>query len=93
MRALSYPKFRLAPGEQEDLLTEYFPWCKAVRVVEPPAVPDCRDPTDRPFLELAVVGRADALVSGDGDLPDLAAVFPIPILDAASLRARLLPGA
>ena len=93
LRALSYPKFRLAPGEQEDLLTEYFPWCEAVRVVESPAVPDCRDPADRAFLELAVVGQADALVSGDGDLLDLASAFPIPVLDPASLRARLLPGA
>ena len=89
MRALSYPKFRLAPGEQEDLLTEYLPWCEAVPVVEPPAVPDCRDPADRPFLELAVVGEADALVSGDGDLLDLVSEFPIPILDPANLRKRL----
>ena len=90
IRALSYPKFRLAPGEQEDLLTEYFPWCEAVRVVQPPPVPECRDPADRPFLELAVVGKADALVTGDVDLLDLAPVFPIPILDPASLRAGLL---
>lgn len=89
MRALSYPKFRLARGEQEDLLTEVLPWCRAVRVVEPPAVPDCRDPADRPFLALAVVGEADAVVSGDGGLTDLASVFPIPILDPASLRKRL----
>ena len=92
IRALSYPKFRLAPGEREDLLTEYFPRCEAVRVVEPPAVPDCRDPADRPFLELAVVGKADALVGGDVDLLDLASVSPIPILDPASLRAGLLRG-
>jgi uncharacterized protein len=28
----------------------------------------CRDPTDDKFLELAVNGRADLIVSGDGDL-------------------------
>jgi len=28
----------------------------------------CRDPTDDKFLELAAIGRADLIVSGDGDL-------------------------
>jgi len=28
----------------------------------------CRDPTDDKFLELAVNGHADLIVSGDGDL-------------------------
>ena len=31
----------------------------------PPTVPECRNPFDRPFLELALAGRADALVSGN----------------------------
>jgi len=31
----------------------------------------CRDPKDDKFLELAVDGRADAIVTGDGDLLDL----------------------
>ncbi|MEA5452385.1 putative toxin-antitoxin system toxin component, PIN family [Leptolyngbya sp. CCNP1308] len=35
---------------------------------ELPAVQDCRDPLDVPFLQLAVVGRADYLVTGDRDL-------------------------
>ena len=28
----------------------------------------CRDPTDDKFLELAVNGRADLIISGDADL-------------------------
>jgi uncharacterized protein len=28
----------------------------------------CRDPTDDKFLELAINGRADLIVSGDGNL-------------------------
>ena len=31
-------------------------------------IASCRDPTDDKFLELAVNGRADLIVSGDGDL-------------------------
>lgn len=31
----------------------------------------CRDPKDDKFLEVAVAGRADVLVSGDADLQSL----------------------
>ena len=65
LRVLSYPKFRLTEQEREDLLADYLPWCETVVVSDPPAVPHCRDPFDRPFLELAVAGSADALVTGD----------------------------
>ncbi len=54
-----------------------------------PAVPDCRDPFDRPFLELALAGRADALITGDDDLLVLAPQFSIPILTAAASAVRL----
>ena len=37
-----------------------------VRITE--QISDCRDPNDNKFLELAVCGNADVLVSGDGDL-------------------------
>ena len=90
MRALSYPKFRLTRDEQEDLLTEYLPWSEALSVVEPPVIPECRDPADRAFLQLALVGKADGLVTGDDDLITLAPEFAVPILDPAILRTRLL---
>ena len=31
-------------------------------------ITDCRDPKDNKFLELAVCGDADCIISGDGDL-------------------------
>lgn len=89
LRVLSYPKFRLAAGEQEDLIADYLPWCETVVVSQPPAVPACRDPADRPFLELALQCRADALVTGDEDLLDLATVFPVPILTPSAIRNLL----
>ena len=55
----------------------------------PPPVPHCRDPFDRPFLELALAGRADALVTGDADLLALADSFTVPILTPAALSGRL----
>lgn len=60
-----------------------------VTITEPPDVPECRDPRDRMFLELAVVGQADALVTGDGDLLTLAPVFAVPIITPTTLRSRL----
>lgn len=85
---LSHPKFQLNADEKADLLADYLPWCESVIVSHPSAVPKCRDPFDRPFLELALQGHADALVTGDGDLLALASVFPIPILTPNAARSR-----
>jgi putative PIN family toxin of toxin-antitoxin system len=43
----------------------------------------CRDPTDDKFLELAVNGHADLVVSGDADLLALNPFRDIPIVTAA----------
>ena len=88
LRVLLYPKFRLTEDEREDLLADYLPWCETVIVSEPPTVPDCRDPSDRPFLELALAGQADALVTGDSHLLALAPVFSVPILTPNAIRDR-----
>ena len=89
IRVLAYPKFRLDKDERDDLLSDYLPWCEIVVVRDLSAVPECRDHHDRAFLALASAGRADALVTGDGDLLALAPVFPIPIISPATLRERL----
>jgi uncharacterized protein len=44
----------------------------------------CRDPTDDKFLELAVSGHADLIVSGDGDLLALNPFRDIPIVTPAA---------
>lgn len=76
MRVLAYPKFRLSAADQDELLADYLPHVQAVRIMQPPpSVPECRDPLDLPFMELAVAGRAQFLVSGDRDLLALAAEF------------------
>lgn len=86
IRVLSYPKFDLSNDEQEDLLADYLPWCETVVLSNPPDVPQCRDPFDRPFLELALSAQADALITGDNDLISLAQVFPVPILAPRSFH-------
>ena len=90
VRVLAYRKFALDAGERRDLLDDYLPFCETVPVPDPPpAVPECRDPSDRPFLELALAGRADALVTGDADLLALAGAFPVPILPPAAFGRQL----
>ena len=89
IRVLCYPRFRLAPHEREDLLADYLPHCESVTVSIAPPIPDCRDPFDRPFLELARAASADALVTGDKDLHSLAPAFPIPILTPTAALATL----
>jgi uncharacterized protein len=48
------------------------------------AVTGCRDPDDDKFLELAVNGRADVIISGDNDLLVLDVFRGIPIITPAA---------
>ncbi len=83
VRALAYPKFRLAADEQRELLADYLPYCATVRIPrKPPRTPACRDPVDVQFLQLAVVGKAECLVTGDRDLLALSGQLSCPILTA-----------
>jgi putative PIN family toxin of toxin-antitoxin system len=50
----------------------------------------CRDPTDDKFLELAINGRADLVVSGDHDLLALDPFRNIPIVTPAAFMRRVL---
>ncbi len=86
LRVLAYPKFRLTGDEREDLLADYLPCCETVVVSESLDLPACRDLSDRPFLALALAGRADALVTGDNDLLVLAPDFSVQILTAGAAR-------
>ena len=87
IRALGYPKFRLTLAEQEELLADYLPFCTTIAIPNPPPpVPVCRDPADVPFLQLAVAGQADALVTGDQDLLALGEECDFSILTATQLQ-------
>ena len=83
LRVLAYPKFKLSAADQQELLADYLPYCTTERMpAKPPKTPACRDPFDVPFLQLAIVGKADYLVSGDKDLLSLAGQFVCPIITA-----------
>lgn len=69
IRELGYPKFRLSIDDQHELLADYLTWVEAVQASQMPrGAPVCRDRFDQLFVDLALAGRADALVAGDGDL-------------------------
>ena len=89
IRVLAYPKFRLTDSDRDELLADYLPWCETVTLSRLPVLPDCRDPFDLPFLELALAAKADLLVTNDRDLLVLATQFPIPIITPADLKTRL----
>lgn len=81
VRVLAYAKFGLTPEEQRELLSDYLPYAVTVKIpAKAPRTPDCRDPGDVPFLQLAVAGKADFLVSGDRDLLTIEGRFACPIV-------------
>lgn len=90
IRVLRYPKFKLSTVEQQELLADYLPYCMTVRMpTKLPRVPVCRDPFDLPFLQLAVVGKAEFLVTGDQDLLVLQSAAQVSIITAEQLLAQL----
>lgn len=59
-------------------LTTLFSKAEGIHVREPVAA--CRDPKDDKFLELAINGQADVIVSGDADLLTMRTFRDIPII-------------
>jgi putative PIN family toxin of toxin-antitoxin system len=49
----------------------------------------CRDPKDDIYLEVAIAGQADAIVTGDGDLLSLHPFRSIPIITPSEFLAAL----
>jgi uncharacterized protein len=75
MRVLACPKLKLTAADQQELLADYLPHCRSVRIpTRLRKLPQCRDANDQMLIELAAVGKADFLVTGNKDLLVLAAV-------------------
>ena len=74
-RVLSYPQFKIGDDEARRLLYEYdaltLPGV-AARSADLPPLPQCRDPDDQKFLELAQAAKVDLLVTKDKALLALA---------------------
>jgi putative PIN family toxin of toxin-antitoxin system len=87
IRVLAYPKFALDRSEIDALLADYLPFTEPVVVAPHARAPKCRDKDDQIFVDLAIHGHADALVTGDRAL--LAMDFGPVIETAAKYRRRL----
>jgi len=66
-------------------LARYLDRFETVRVLD--SVTHCRDPKDNKFLELALSGKADFIITGDADLLSLHPWRGIAILSPADFLA------
>jgi putative PIN family toxin of toxin-antitoxin system len=85
---LRRPKFRsyILPGTLETYLDRVRLIATFVALAEP--IRACRDPKDDKFLEVAVHGRAELILTGDTDLLVLHPFRGIAILTPADYLAR-----
>ena len=85
---LLLPKFDryVGRGRRDALLQRVASLVEIVEILQP--VRASRDPKDDKFLEAAVNGRADVLVTGDRDLLDLNPFRGIAIVTPAAYLAR-----
>jgi uncharacterized protein len=65
-------------AKRETFLDELLGLVEFVEIVE--QIDECRDPKDNKYLELAVSGKADSIVTGDEDLLVLHPFRQIPIV-------------
>jgi len=86
--ALGRSKFAryIQPGSVEPFLAQV--WELALHISNPPTIRACRDPKDDKFLEVALDGRADLIVTGDNDLLALHPFRGIAILTPSDYLER-----
>jgi uncharacterized protein len=77
-------------AEREEFLEDFARNAEFVEIRE--LIVACRDPKDDPYLELAVNGGAECLVTGDEDLLVLHPFREIPILTARAFLEKDVDG-
>jgi len=89
IRVLTYPKFKLDPGEREALLADYLPYAETFPTGDEPLPAGLRDPADAMFIALARQAEADVLVSGDQDILALREALSVPVIEPARFQTWL----
>jgi len=86
---LGYQKFRLQPEDVEYLIqSEILPWFRMLDIpAGPPWIPE--DPSDDPFVNLALEEENTFLVSGDRHILDHRATLPCKVLTVAECLDNL----
>ena len=77
----------VSPQSALDLVARFTARAELVEITE--TIKASRDPDDDKFLELAVAGKADMIVTGDTDLLDLHSFRDIAILSPREALSRL----
>jgi putative PIN family toxin of toxin-antitoxin system len=85
---LKRPKFRIAQTELDDFFALLLNKAEFVSPSDTVSI-IIADPTDNKFLEAALEGKADLIVSGDTHLLDLKVFHEIPILTVREFISRL----
>lgn len=80
-------KYHLTDEDVRTVLTMLF--VRGQEVWPNRAITACRDPRDNQFLEIAIAGQADVIVSGDDDLLVLNTFEGVPIVSPATFLAML----
>lgn len=80
LEVIARPKFNryLTQGRKEDLIDDLLETSLFIKINE--TITECRDPKDNKYLELAVTGQANCIVTGDQDLLILNPFRGIPII-------------
>jgi hypothetical protein len=87
-QVLARPKFNryTTPEERNDFLVDLSETIQFIDVTE--QIDECRDPKDNKYLELAVSGKAECIVTGDNDLLVLTPFRGIAILTIQEFLAK-----
>ena len=88
VQVMGRPRFDryLERGVRQQLVAEFMNSCVVIPIHYP--IRACRDPKDDKSLEVAVHGRADAIVTGDADLLDLNRFQGVAIITPAEYLAQ-----
>lgn len=90
-RTLHSPRLRIPAHRIPELARDYLDYCIKVTITEPILpTPECRDPDDQPFLDLAYYAGVDYLVARDQDLLVLRDDSLVPIIEPETLQLVLL---
>jgi putative PIN family toxin of toxin-antitoxin system len=87
-RVLGYQKFNLSSSDRRELLSDYLPFCEVIERTRRSNIL-CRDANDQPFVDLALSGKAELLISGDRDLLALAGRTRFLIETPEAYRVRI----
>jgi putative PIN family toxin of toxin-antitoxin system len=92
IRVLDKPKFKLDRHMRDEVLNGNVPYAEKIILPDPlPVLPvACRDRDDELFIHLALVAKADYLVTGDADLLALRGLVPFEIVTVDQLKMRFL---